>query len=146
MKKLLSNFKNSLQRPAFVMIGILVVEYLLGVVTTLLVEFPEGENEQQLWMFASQQLPLLLHIIFGTLLLVGTIIFLVKAIQQKNRQWIVASSIGSLAIVGGAGAGSAFIPKQTEMYASVMSICLFVALLSYFWGLYVTKESAQKVE
>jgi hypothetical protein len=146
MNKHLSNLRNSLQRPAFLMIGVLVIEYLLGVVTTLLVEFPEGENEQQLWVFASQQLPLLLHIIIGTLLLVGTVVFFIKSIKQKNRQWIIASGIATAAILGGAGAGSAFIPKQSEIYASVMSICLFVALLSYFWGLYVTKESTQKVQ
>lgn len=145
MEKELSHSNTSLRVQAFAMIGILVAEYVLGVATSLFVEFPERGQEGQLWVFASRQLPLALHMVAGILLFFGSIAFFLLAVKRKNRKWIIASGVAAVAIFGGDGAGSAFIPNQSEWYSFIMSISLMIALLSYFWGVINDKTVHQQV-
>ena len=135
------NAVDKLKGHAFFMIFVLVAEYVLGVATTLLVKFPEGQSEKQVWQFAFQQIPLALHIIIGILLFVGSVSFFIRALKLKNRIWIVTSSVAMVAILGGMGAGSTFITSQSDLYSFIMSISLMIALISYSLGAYMTKVS-----
>lgn len=128
-----------LQAHALGMIGILIVQYLLGMTTNLFVQFPENAHEGQLWVFAWHQIPLSLHIIVGFALLFGTISLIISATKQKNRSWIIASTIAGIAIFSAIGAGATFIPTQTDAYSFVMAISFIISLLAYFWGLYKNK-------
>ncbi len=125
------------------MIALLVIEYILGMATSLFVEFPEDEKGMQLWKFAMQETLVSIHIVVSLLLFIGTIIFVIRALKHKKRQWLIASSIATVAILGGIGTGSAFITSQNDWYSFVMSISLIIALLAYYWGIYVSRSSAQ---
>ena len=128
--------KSSLNKYAIVLIIILIVQYLLGMFTNSFVQFPQGKNEGQLWEFAWSQIPIAAHIIVGSLLLFGAIIFVIRSIRQKNKSWITASIIGGVGILISGMSGAFFISTQQDIYSYLMSIFFLVAFISYGWGLY----------
>ena len=128
-----------LKGHAFGMVGLLGVEFLLGMSTTLFVTFPHNVHGNTLWKFAGTQGFLTSHIAVGFLLLLGTIALFARAIKVKNRPWIVASSVALVSVVGAIITGSIFVPSQIDVYSYLMAFFFVTALLSYIWGIYKDK-------
>ncbi len=129
----------SLKQHAIGMIILSVIQYILGMITSLYISFPEGKTREQLMIFAKQQVPLIVHIVVGLLLLFGTIALLVRSLIQKDRHWIAPAAIATTAILTATITGMIFIPTQQAGYSLIMSLSFLIALLSYFWGLYADK-------
>ena len=134
-----SNNPNPLRAHAFGMVGLLTLQYLLGMATNLFVQFPDGLNEGQSWGYAWRQPFLALHIIIGFSLFLGTVALIVRSVRAKDRLWTISSGIAGATIFAAMGAGSLFIPSQRDVYSFVMATCFIIALLAYGWGLYKTK-------
>ncbi|MGH7203495.1 MAG: hypothetical protein ACREHC_03570 [Candidatus Levyibacteriota bacterium] len=132
--------KNAFSKHALGLIGMLSLQFLLGMFANLFIEFPEKASEKQLWAFTWTQIPLDLHIIIGLGLLIGAVVLFIKAIRQKNRQWLIASSIGGVAIVVADYTGASFISSQSDSYSFAMAVSFIVALLAYGWGVYKENE------
>ena len=130
---------NPLKRQGIGIIIGLTVQYLLGMATNLFVQFPETANEQQLWEFAKKQLLLVAHIIIGFLLLIGGVVLLVRAVKHHDRNWIIAGSVGLIAIIAAILAGASFIPSQKDPFSYLMATSFMVALLAYGWGVVRSK-------
>ena len=130
----------TLQKQGVGMMSMLTVQYLLGVTTTLFVKFPENEHGGRLWRFAWTQLPLVLHIIIGLLLLSGSLVLLIRTIYSKDKTWIIAASVAFGAIIVAVIGGVFFIPTQTDAYSFIMASSFIIALLAYFFGIYVSKN------
>ncbi|MDE2025896.1 MAG: hypothetical protein KGJ07_05360 [Patescibacteria group bacterium] len=130
---------HSLKPHAFGMIGVLIVEYLLGMFSALFVNFPQGVKEGQLWKFAWQQVPVALHILVGFLLVIGTLALLIRSLVEKDRNWILASAVATIAVFGAIIGGAIFIKTQTNTYSFVMAVSFIIALVAYFWGMYTAK-------
>lgn len=120
----------------------LLVEYFLGMYANLFIHFPEGADTNQLWEYASHQLPLVLHIIFGLLLLLGSILFIIRSAILKNKTWVISSVMAFLAILVAVYGGESFITTQKEYFSYLMSAGFIAALLSYIWGMYQSKENS----
>ena len=127
--------KNSLNKLGFGMIIVLIVQYVLGMFTNLFEQFPDGNQIGQLWDFAWSQFPIAAHIIIGSVLLIGSIVFVIRAVRQKNKFWIMASVIGCFGILIAGMSGAMFIPTQNDSYSYLMSIFFLVAFLSYVFGI-----------
>lgn len=132
--------QNGLRVYAIFMIGALVIQYALGMVTNLFVQFPETNQADQLWAAARSQFPTLAHIIVGTALLVGAIVLVVRAARQNSRPWIVSSAIGLAGILAAIFGGTQFVTTQIDAYSLVMALATIVAFLSYGWGLYASRK------
>ena len=122
------------------MLFALTVQYILGMIANLFVQFPDTTVEGQLWEFAWTQISLALHIILGMLLLVSAIVMLIRALNDKDRVWTIAGSIGLTGILVASYAGVRFIPTQDGPYSLLMSIAFIIALLAYVWGLFKSKN------
>jgi hypothetical protein len=123
------------------LLSALVVQYLLGMYVNLFVAFPSSATEQQLWEFAWSQPALAAHIILAILILLGAIVLCTRAIFGKNRQWIVASSVGLIATLAAGASGVVFIPLQSDVYSYVMSLMFLIAILSYAWAMFGAQRS-----
>lgn len=132
--------KETLKFHGIVIIVLLILQYLLGMITNLFVQFPQDKHGGQLWVFAWKQIPLAAHIILGILLIIGSIVLVIRAMRQKNKSWIIASIIGVLSILVAGVSGAIFIPSQAAIYSFIMSISFIAAFISYGWGIYVSKN------
>ena len=121
------------------MIGFLVIQYTLGMVTNLFVQFPDTNQPDQLWAFVRVQFPIIAHIVIGTLLLVGAIVFVIRAVRQNNQIWIVSSVVGLIGMVAAVIGGTQFVTFQVDAYSLVMALATIVAFLAYGWGLYADR-------
>ena len=135
-----SKSQNTLRTIAFAMVGLLVLQYVLGMVTNMFVQFPETDQVNLLWDAARGQLPSLAHIILGVLLLVGAIIFVIRATAKHQRGWIVSSAVGLVAILVAAIGGATYVSSQSDAWSMVMALGFIAALLAYGWGLYANRK------
>jgi len=132
--------KDPLRIQSHVILGILILQYLFGMAANLFVQFPDSHNEKNLWQFAQGQWTIVTHMILGFLLLIGAIVLLFRAIRRKEKNWIIAASIGLAAILSAIGAGSEFIPTQQDVYSYIMAATFIIAVLAYGWGIYKAKK------
>ena len=127
---------NSINKQAFGLIIGLCVEFILGMTTNIFVSFPEHLSEKQNWEFAKNQIPIILHLIIGILLFLGSISLLVQALRLNAKQWIILGGIGAVVLLGTVITGSLFVGSQTDNYSFMMAIGFIVSLFVYIWGIY----------
>jgi heme A synthase len=125
---------------AFMLMGLLALQYILGMITNLYVEFPAGKSNSQEWHFASSQFVVMSHIILGMLLLVASVALWVKAYKSDDKNWKIASGITFGSVVLAAVSGSEFVSLQQEIYSFAMSAFFVLAVGALAWGLYAGKK------
>ena len=135
----ISKSQSGLRIYAFVIIGFLVIQYALGMVTNMFVQFPDTSDVGQLWEFTRSQLPSGVHMWVGVLLVLSAIIFVIQSAMKKNRNWIVSSAIGLIAIAAAFYGGVMFVSTQLDAYSMVMALAFIIAFLAYGWGLYADR-------
>ena len=131
--------RDGLRTQAFYMLGFLAIQFVLGMVTNLYVQFPDTNQADQLWATARSQTPTFAHIVLGILLLVGTIIFVVRAARNKNRGWIASSVAGLIGLIIAIYGGVMFTTTQVDTYSMVMALGFIAALVAYGWGLFAAR-------
>ena len=131
--------KDPLKIQSHVILGMLTLQYLLGMAVNLFIQFPGNASEKELWQFAVKQFPLTVHMILGGLLVIGGIVLLIRSISKKNKNWIWASSIGLFSMLVASFTGAQFIPTQQDSYSYIMAIAFIAAFVAYGWGLYKAK-------
>jgi hypothetical protein len=132
--------RDPLKIQSHVMLGFLIFQYLFGMAVNLFVQFPDTKSQSILWEFAKSQMALVLHIILGALLLIGALVFIIRAIHSKNKQWIISASVGLLAILVAIISGAQFIPTQQDVYSYIMAVAFILAVFAYGWGIYKAKD------
>jgi len=132
--------KDPLKIQSHVILGILILQYFLGMVANLFVQFPDTNNEKIQWQYAQGQWSVVTHMILGFLLLIGALVLLFRAVRRKEKNWIIAGSLGLFAILAAVGAGSEFIPTQQDIYSYIMAIAFILAVGAYGWGIYKAKK------
>ena len=134
-----SKTQNGLRKNAIFMIAFLIIQYILGMVANLFVQFPNTTDPGLLWEFARSQFTTGAHIVIGTLLLLGAIVFVIRAVRAKVGGWIASSVVGLVAIVTALYGGVTFVSLQVDAYSLVMALATIVAFLAYGWGLYADR-------
>lgn len=114
----------------------LAVQYILGTIINLYTTFPQSGGPQVMWKFAKSQPVVFAHIIWGTLLFLGAVVFLVRAVRQKNLRWKVVTTIGFIAVLVSWISGERFVSTQNNIFSLIMAIGFMVAVVSYSFGLY----------
>lgn len=128
--------KNKLNRHALGLLGLLVVQYILGMITDLYVTFPSNNTDYQQWEYAKSQFVVMAHIIVGFLILFGVIALMVRAMRTQVKAWKTPSIIAVVAVILTIMSGSEFISTQTDLYSLIMAILFVVIAGSIVWGLY----------
>ncbi len=129
-----------LKPHAIGMVILLAVEYVLGMLTNLYVQFPAGGSIGQNWEFMHSQWLIWAHLIIGTLIILGMIALYVQAVKLKNRIWKIAGGIASASSVLAWICGEEFVSRQAAGYSLAMSLFFIIALLALGAGLYQTSR------
>jgi len=132
--------QNGLRVNAIFMIVVLVIQYVLGMVANLFVKFPDTNKPDQLWASARFQFPTMAHIVVGTLLLVGAVVFVIRATRNHHRGWIASSVAGLIAILAALFGGVTFTTTQVDGYSLLMAIAAIAAFVAYGWGLVANRR------
>jgi hypothetical protein len=124
-------------RASFGMLIMLVIQFVLGTAYNLWGTAPA--SGKSIGMFSS---PLLaIHVVFGILLLLAAIDLLVRAIRAHNGLPLAMAIVGLVAIIGAAGAGSAFTRNGANGASFGMALATAIAMLAYAVILRAPSES-----
>jgi len=138
-----------LKEQSFGLIGMLAVQFILGMILNLFVTLPEnhpGNTGSKDYLVRSLHsygwaitigggVALFLHVLVGTGLLIGAITFLVRAIKSQQAAWIWVSAIGLFGIFAAFTNGLAFLDFNHDANSFVMAMGYIVAAVSYSVGL-----------
>ncbi len=128
------------RKQAFGLIAGLIIQFILGMVINLYIQFPESVPEAQLWEFARSQVLIIAHIVLGLMLFLSSAIFAFRSIKQEDKTWKLAGGFGILAIIGAILTGERFVSTQEEIYSFAMALCFGLAIISYVGGIYLSKN------
>lgn len=125
------------------MLGLLSLEFLLGMISNLYVTFPDTTDQQALidaswkhWATAS-------HIILGVLIVLLSLMILVLGVRSKVRTISAMSVVGFLAILAAATGGDRFVRTQHDAWSLMMAIGFIVAMGVYGRLMAMVQEKAK---
>lgn len=111
------------------MVGLLSIQYLLGLMAGMFEEIP-ADNPESVFFHVGY---IHVHALTGLLLLILAIIFVMKAYKTKLQ--LLAGWSGLAAILIAAIAGQAFVHTQNDLWSIVMGIAWLAAFAHYFKAL-----------
>jgi hypothetical protein len=133
--------RTDLRRASFGAIGMLVVQYGLGIGVNLYVTLPKGDHGHGVDTAISNGPAVLsIHAVVGLLLGLAAIGVLVRAAIARDRLVSVISLVGLLAVAGAALGGARFVSHGTAGASMTMAVLTAVALLAYAANLFILKD------
>ena len=130
---------------------LLAAQFLIGMLVNLYVttipphpgvgapEYFSGVAQAVTWALVHAPLFLLVHVIVGLLLFLGSLVVLGLAIASRRRAWIVTSIIGLLGIIAAGFNGASFMNYGEPFSSLFMSMGFLLAVIPYAIGVYVTR-------
>jgi hypothetical protein len=116
-----------IRMASFGALTMLILQFALGTAYNLYGTAPTASKS--IGMFSS---PLLaIHVILGILLIVTAAVLVFRAVQAKISAVIATSVVGLVAVLGAAGAGSAFTSHGATGASLGMALATAVAMLCY---------------
>ena len=139
------------RRLAFALALLLGLQFLLGMLANLYVMVPAAHPGSQasnffvgvfqgdFWAIAQSSLWLRLHVLLGLVIFLGAIVLVVRAVADRDRAWIILSTLGLLGIVGAGFNGASFMNYGHNFSSLIMSATFLLALIAYVIGLYIQR-------
>jgi hypothetical protein len=116
-----------IRMASFGALTMLILQFALGTAYNLYGTAPTAAKS--IGMFSS---PLLaIHVVLGILLIVVAAMLVFRAVQAKSGPVLATSIVGLLAVLGAAGAGSAFTNNGNNGASLGMALATAVAMLCY---------------
>ena len=139
--KLLKAFRLSI----LITLILLIAEFVLGMYTTLFIEFPDSLNNGNAWTWSFSQSPVIQsHVYVGTLLFVISLVALGLSFASKSKPGIITAVLGLVLILVSYVSGSAFLSNvQDDAYSFWMALGFIGALVTYAVGYYLTRPFNQ---
>jgi hypothetical protein len=135
----------SFRLHAFVLIFVLVAEFILGTYAALFVEFPESLVNGNAWSWAmSRSFIVGAHAVLGTVLALGALEILALGFAIRNRRASIASVAGFLMVALAWLGGAAFLSDVSkDVYSFLMAIGFIGALVSYGFAYHLAARSSE---
>jgi hypothetical protein len=133
----------------FVVLMILVAQFLLGMAVNLFVTIPKnhpganppeyfgGVAESVTWALLHGPLLLILHAGLGLLLVLFSVNLLAQAIQSRTRRVLLPVAFGAFGIMVAGLNGGSFLNYNEDFSSMIMAAFFAMAVISYVMGLYL---------
>ena len=121
---------------------LLVIQYVLGMISNLEVQFPGSLPNGNAWGWVwSNSLIIALHIVNGTLLIVVALVAVILSAVARNTAGIIAAIIGLAMIVFAWLSGAEFLAlAQQNSFSLWMSLGFMAAFVAYILGFYLSRS------
>jgi hypothetical protein len=125
---------------------LLVIEYVLGMISNLEVQFPSNLPDGNAWGWVwSHSLIIQLHIYTGTLLLVVALVALILSIVARHIVGIIAAAAGLALIIFAWLTGAEFLANQQNDLSLWMALGFMGAFVAYILGYYLSRSLYRKL-
>jgi hypothetical protein len=135
--------------PAFWLLLLLSLQFVLGMITNLYVTVPAHHPGSQateyfggvvvgvIWSIGQGAWALRIHALLGLLIILTTVALVSTAISSRRRMWIVCSIIALLFTLAAGFNGASFLNYGENFSSLFMSLGFAIALVSLLTGLYL---------
>jgi hypothetical protein len=149
-----AGLRSVVRRTSVGLIIALIVEFLIGMLVNLFVTIPDshpgsqpteyfaGSLQSVTWAISSGPGMLVVHVVLGVLLGVGSLALVIRVRSFGRRRFTVAAALGFLFIVGAGFSGASFLDFN-EDFSSMIMASLFAAALLCYVGLLSWLSEAQ---
>jgi hypothetical protein len=132
----------------FMLLLLLVVEFLLGMAVNLFVIIPKnhpganppeyfsGVADSVTWAVLHGPFLLILHAGLGLLLILFSVNLLAQAIQSRRRRILLPAAFGALGVAAAGFNGGSFLNYNEDFSSMLMAAFFAIAIVSYVTGLY----------
>jgi len=133
----------------------LIIQFLLGMAVNLFVKIPtdhpgsnppeyfSGVAQSVTWAILHGHILLVLHALFGLLLVVAALLTLVTGIQTRRRGIVLSSVFGFIGILGAGFNGGSFLNYHQDFSSMIMAIGFAIAVVAYSAGLYLAGDTTR---
>jgi hypothetical protein len=127
----------------------LIAQFLLGMGVNLFVVIPKdhpgsnppeyfsGVAQSVTWAILHGHILLILHAVFGLVLVFASVGTLVQAIQTRNRGLIISAGFGAFGVIAAGFNGGSYLNYHEDFSSMLMATGFAVAVVSYVVGLYL---------
>jgi hypothetical protein len=124
------------RRQGLGMVGILIVQYVLGMIVNIYVTVPKRDQGASAFTaigraIAHGPVGLTIHTILGLLLVIGALQFVVTAVLGRDRVLIGLTVVGFISMIGAAMSGAGFVGKGDQASTMGMAAAWALALICY---------------
>jgi CDP-diglyceride synthetase len=102
------------------------------------ISFPSHESSSKAWSFVTHHPVLLLHVVFGTIVIGEAIAFLIRASLDRRRRWIILGTVGLAFVLIAWVSGENYVATQHNSSLNNMSLAWFGSIVTYaigwYWG------------
>lgn len=132
----------------------LIIQFLLGMAVNLFVKIPtdhpgsnapeyfSGVAQSVAWAILHGHILLVLHAVFGLLLVVAALLTLVTGIQTRRRGIALSSVFGFIGILGAGFNGGSFLNYHEDFSSMIMATGFAIAVVAYSVGLFIANETS----
>ena len=118
----------------FVIIILLVLQFLLGIYINLYVSFPPI-SELHLH-FPANYIIVMIHMMLGFLILIASFILMLLAIRINDIKMIISGALGFVFVIVAGLSGFIFLFNEYNIYSFLMAFSFIIVVLSEFYYLY----------
>ena len=131
----------------------LIAQFVLGMAVNLFVKIPTdhpGSNAPEYfsgvarsvtWAILHGHILLVLHAVFGLVMVVAALLTLVTGIQTGRRGIVVSTAFGFIGILGAGFNGGSFLNYHQDFSSMIMATGFAIAVVAYSTGLYLASET-----
>ncbi len=136
-----SRFLKIFRTQAVLIIITLAAEFILGMYTSLFVEFPDTLVNGNAWSWSMQASPIILaHMLLGSLMLLVALSMVVFGGIARSQSAVVASVVGLVFMGVAYFSGASFLANVSDdRYSFLMALGFLGSLLAYCAAYYFTR-------
>ena len=129
------------RRTFLITLALLVIEYVLGMIANLEVQFPGNLPGGNAWGWIwTHSLIVQFHIYIGTLLLVVALVALILSMVARHTVGIIAAVAGLALIIFAWLSGAQFLASQQNDLSLRMALGFMGAFIAYLLGYYLSSS------
>ena len=130
---------------------VLLLQYGLGIDANLYATLPASDQGKSIFPGFAAAITkgpniVIAHAVLGTLLLIGAVIVVVRALRTRLRPLIALAAIALAAIIAAWVSGARFVGTSTNGASLAMAIATAVAILAYVVILFLVATPAARLE
>ena len=130
-----SGWTSAFRITFLVTLALLIIQYVLGMIANLEVQFPSDLPGGNAWAWAFQNsLVIQLHIYVGTLLVIVAVAAVILSLAARHVAGTVAAVAGLALIVLAWLNGAQFLANQQDSASLTMALAFIGACAAYFLG------------
>lgn len=113
------------------MLGLLSLQFLLGIISNLYFKFPDTTDQAQLWKAAWGNVATASHLIIGTVIVLLGLVMLIQALRSTQKIFSMLAIIAFVLVLLAAFGGEEFVRTQSDGYSVVMAVGFIGAMGVY---------------